>query len=365
MRGLALSWLFLCVITLPTWAADKRSSQDCRLQQLASLQLAVADQIWVPVDYRGRALWMALDLGSPFSLISPAAVERLSLSTTRLDARPEEFWMSIGGNSVAASAEVDALKLGDYRIPRRSFFVDPRPAAAAAETERMVLGTLGMRELRAVDFELDLAHQRLNLYSPKHCAGAVTKVWEHATQIPMDLNEFGSVLFPVDVDGSKLVASISTTSGESEMHLDVSRRVFGLDEHSPRWQERVDAEHRRRGYYRSVQVTAGDLKLPNVEVRLVPGLAACALSQTGLFGEVWEYQGRDGHLCFAAYPLVLGRPAIEHLKLYFATGEKMIYVEAVAPVPLPGSRGHRESVAVARGAATGHDPEASKRKGAS
>jgi hypothetical protein len=324
MKAAVLVCLALGLVILPAWA-EKRTAQSCQLEQLASLDIVVAEHILLPVDYRGQTLWMVLDLGSPFGLVLPAVIEPLKLRTTKLDARPDEFLMRIGGKPITATAEVDSLKLGSYRISRHDFFVDPRPLPVEAGPDRTVLGTLGISELRSVDFELDLLHRRLNLYSSSHCTGAAAKTWERAAQIPMGLNEFGSVLFPVEVDGSKLVATISTMDFESFMGTDVSRQVFGFDERSPEMELRVDAEHHRHGYYRLMKVVAGDLRLPDVEIRLAPGLRSCTLSKTGMFGEVWEYQGRDGHLCFAAYPLTLGRSAIEHLRLYFATQEKMIY----------------------------------------
>lgn len=324
MKAAILAALAFGVAALPAWA-EKHAAQNCQLEQLASLELVVAERILVPVDYRGQTLWMVLDFRSPFGLILPTAIESLQLHTTKLDARPDEFLMSIAGQPVTASAEVDALKLGSYQIPRHDFFVDPRVGSADGSPDRTVLGTLGIRELRAVDFELDLLHRRLNLYSSSHCAGAAAKTWDHAARIPMELNEAGSVLFPVDVDGSKLVATISTVDIDSYLTTDVSRQVFGFDQHSPEMQLRVDAVHHRHGYFRSMRMAAGALKLPDVQIRLAPGLRSCRLSKEGLFGEVWEYQGRDGHVCFAAYPLTLGRSVTEHLRLYFATQEKMIY----------------------------------------
>jgi hypothetical protein len=60
-------------------------------------------------------------------------------------------------------------------------------------------------------------------------------------------------------------------------------------------------------------------------IRLAPPVKRCTLSNTGMFGEVPEFKGRNDHLCFGVYPLVLGRQAIEHLRLYFATSQKTIY----------------------------------------
>jgi hypothetical protein len=311
----------------PLSAAD-RALPDCNLQRLASLDIIVADQILVPLDYRGQTVWMVLDLAQPLSLLAPEAVAPLKLTARSIDARPGEFMLKVDGKPVMATVDIDSLKMGNYRLSRRSFFVDPRPAAVGPSSDRLVLGTLGMRDLWPVDFELDLIHHQLNLYSPDHCAGAITKVWGRSTHISMQLNEFGNVVFPIEADGARVVASISTRSPGTFMSLEVSRQVFGFDEHSPGVQVRVDAEHQQRAYYKPMTLVAGDLTLPNVEIWLSRQRSTCTLSKTGLFGDAWEYQGRDDYVCFGVYPLVLGRATVEHLRLYFATKEKTIYFAA-------------------------------------
>jgi len=323
-RGLFIWVLLSCVA--PTWAAS-RAAPDCNLQRLASLDIIVAEQILVPADYQGQAVWMMLDLGQPLSLLSAEAVAPLKLTTRSIQARPGEFLLKIDGRPVTATANIDSLKIGRYRLSRRSFFVDPRRSPVDAGSDRIVLGTLGMRDLWPVDFELDLLHRQLNLYSTNHCTGAVTRAWGRSAQIPMQLDEFGAVVFPMETEGARVLTSISTRNPESYMGLDAARQVFGFDEHSPAVVVRMDTEH-GRAYYRSMTLAAGDLKLPNVEIRLVPTRSACTLSKTGLFDNVWEYRGRNRYLCFGIYPLVLGRRTIDHLRLYFATQERTIYFAA-------------------------------------
>lgn len=55
----------------------------------------MGEPILIPVQYRGQALWMALDLGSPFSLVWPSAVEPLHLRTQTLEAQPGEFLLAV------------------------------------------------------------------------------------------------------------------------------------------------------------------------------------------------------------------------------------------------------------------------------
>jgi hypothetical protein len=313
------------LLLVATAAAAESPKPDCRLEPLALTEIGVGDPVLISVEYRGQSLWMALDLGAPFSLIWPSAVEPLHLRTRALDARPGDFLLAIGGQPVTMTVPVDALAIGAYRISRRDFFVDPRPHSIEKAPAETVLGSLGMRELWPHDFELDLAHHHFNLYSSDHCSKAVANTWGRVSQIPMELNEFGNVLFPVELNGSKIVASISTTDEDTTMSTDVSRQIFGFDEHSADVQVQMDAKGHSRGYFRSMALTFGDLQFPNLAVRLTPAHRDCTLSKSGTFGDVAEFTGRGDHLCFGTYPLVLGRSAIEHMRLYFATKEKILY----------------------------------------
>ena len=315
-----------CVLLLVATAAAAESPKpDCRPEPLASTEIGAGDPVLIPVEYGGQAVWMALDLGSPFSLVWPSAVEPLHLRTQTLDSRPGEFLLSIAGQPVTTTVAVESLTIGAYRISRRDLFVDPRSRSPESAPARTVLGSLGMRELWPVDFELDLAHRRFNLYSANHCPNAVANAWTHVSRIPMELNEFGNVLFPIELNGSKLVASISTSNWDTSMSTDVSRQVFGFDEHSADVQVQLDVQGHSRGYFRSMALASGDLQLPNLAVRLTPAHRECTLSSSGTFGDVAEFKGRGDHLCFGTYPLVLGRSALEHMRIYFATKEKIIY----------------------------------------
>jgi hypothetical protein len=326
MKNILGIFLLLCLNAAAATPNGKPS--DCSPRQLASTEITVGENILVPVEYHGQRLWMVLDLGEPFSLLRPSATEALHLHTATLDDRPDGFKLLIGGKRVTATAAVDSLKIGSYRISRRDFFVDPRAHPSESPADQTLLGTLGMGELWPVDFELDLTHRRFNLYSPGHCPKAPVYWSDHYSRVPMQLNEFGNVYFALELDGSKIEAGISTTDLETYMSTDVSRQVFGFDEHSPGVEVQIDAKGESHAYFRAMTLTSGDLRLSDVLIRLAPAVKSCTLSKTAIFGDVPEFKGRDDHLCFGAYPLVLGRRAIEQLRLYFATTERTIYFTA-------------------------------------
>jgi hypothetical protein len=76
------------------------------------------------------------------------------------------------------------------------------------------------------------------------------------------------------------------------------------------------------------------LRFSNLLIHLIPGSkggSRCSLSKTGRFGNVPEYEGINGNLCFAVYPVLLGVEAIEHLKLYIALRVKTLYFAPAEP----------------------------------
>jgi hypothetical protein len=303
-------------------AADPHA---CSVKQLASVDISVGADIRVPVEFHGQTLWMVLDLGAPFSLVWQSAVEALRLQSEKLQGPAEKDWLTIGGRQVTASATVDSLSIGGYRISRRTFYVDPKTHSNENQPNQIVLGSLGSGELWSVDFELDLPRRRLSLYSPKHCPGPAVNASDYRFRIPMELNELGNMVFPIELNGSKIEAGISTMNDDTVMSTDVSRLVFGFDEHSPDVEARVDDSGRPHEYFRAMTLTSGELTLSNVLVRLTPPVKKCTLSKTGMFGDVPEFKGRDDHLCYGVYPILLGKRTLEHVRVYFSAAEKTIY----------------------------------------
>jgi hypothetical protein len=130
--------IFLLLYLSAAAAAPSGKPSDCSPKQLASTEVTVGEHILVPVEYQGQRLWMALDLGEPFSLLWPSATEALHLHTAALDDRPDGFKVLIGGKRVTTTAAVDSLKIGNYRISRREFFVDPRARPSESSADRAI-----------------------------------------------------------------------------------------------------------------------------------------------------------------------------------------------------------------------------------
>ena len=314
-------------------AAQAKAPADCAPKQVASAEVAIGrEAVLVPVEYHEQRLWMLLDLGEPISLLSSAVTAALHLPT-----EPNELDIRVDQAKITHVARVDSLKIGSYRIARREFYIDPRASASKpqpadpANPGLPVFGSLGMGELWPVDLELDLARHRFNLYEPNQCARPPVEWGDRYRQTPIGVNELGNILFPLELDGTRVAAGLSTQGRRTVMHTDVSRQLFGFDEHSPDVEVQPDETGGTHAYFRAMTLSSGDLRFSNLLVHLTPGPTTCRLSNTGRFGNVPEYEGINGNLCFGVYPVVLGVDAIEHLKLYIALREKTLYFAPAEP----------------------------------
>jgi hypothetical protein len=310
---------------LCTASPPNRKPAECALTLLASVAVVADDGVRIPVQVHGQTLWMMLDLGQPLTFLAPSAVDALHLKAESFSTRDEI--LRSGDKRVTQTAKLDELRIGDYALARRDFFVDPGAHGDSAVKDG-VIGWLGMGDLWRVDFEIDLAHKRFSLYSHDNCDKPAPYWSQHYARTAMAVNELGNVYFPLEVNGSIIEAGISTTTAQTYIRPEALRMTLGLDEHSPSIESIPDVSGRQHLYFRAATVTSGNLKFSDVRIFLAPPVKGCTLSPTGMFGDVPEYKGRDQFLCFGVYPMVLGTEAIEHLRIYFATREKALYFQS-------------------------------------
>jgi hypothetical protein len=144
--------------------------------------------------------------------------------------------------------------------------------------------------------------------------------------VPMDLGDVGSIHLAAELDGRKIEATMSTTSGISTLTRDAFRQLFGFDERSPDVIVQRDTSGHPAAIFRAMELTSGALDVKDVRIRLIPNGKDCRLTTPDGPDGVAAFEG-----CFGVSPLVLGRSLIERLRLYFATGEKAIYYTEQTP----------------------------------
>lgn len=328
----AFALLLVCGVScVPAVASGKQ----CSLTRLTSVELQVDPVVMLPVTLQGSKAWMTLNTGSVFSVIDGRAADALRLHSKPLPATVE---MSYGGFRLDKIAVVDSFQIGTVRFRKGTeLLLSPQRGPVPRYHGDPIVGTLGMDVFVHVDVDLDLAHRRLNLFSQDHCPGAVVYWSDTAASVPMQRGRLGDLYFPIELDGERIQASISTGQWNSSLRTDVSKRVFHFDQQSPGNEVETVLGH-RRVYYRAMKLTAPGLKVTGARIQLLAPSKWCQVTSFGFLHGTVGYDGCGVH------PLELGLSVIEKLHLYFATGEGVLYFTAAdSPGQAASAAGAEES----------------------
>jgi hypothetical protein len=174
-----------------------------------------------------------------------------------------------------------------------------------------------------VDFELDFANNKLNLFSSDHCPGKVVYWSDSEASVPYTFDGIGVLIFPVELDGKSVEASIEAGGSKTRLHTDVSKKLYGFDENSEgiRIEQAVGSD-KAVAHYRAMKMTARGLSVINADVDLIPGPKNCIISRSG------PEHAAGYENCYGNPPLTLGIEILRHLRLYFATKEHILYFTA-------------------------------------
>jgi len=312
--GLALFILAGVVGPVITFAGEEPPARDCRLRQLASIDLKIGSIVLIPVVLDGAAAFMGLNTSMPISTISEQAAAEMKFAIGK---NPHPFVNSPG------LVSVDSLSLGSYDIGKVRLMVTVGPAYVGSGLPPQI-GSFALPTLFGVDYELDFAHNKLNLFSTTHCPGNVVYWTDKAAAIPYTLDKIGIPVFPIELDGKKLVATLQAGGSNTRLKTDVSKALYGFDEHSPGIRSDTSESGKTVNHYRAMKMTLPGLSVTNADVQLVDGLAKrCELSLDSGPEHSATYKS-----CFGSPPLTLGLDVLRHLRLYFATEEHVLYVTA-------------------------------------
>jgi predicted aspartyl protease len=320
-RYLLLSvFLFTRAIDASATSHDDKSV-DCKLKRYASIDLTVGvnGRLLVPVAIENTDAMMVLDTGTAFSSIWQDAAVTLGLHPIPFPkgtAAP-----SFGNIPINQHAESRGFLLGSLKFAAVDFLVLPESSRAIFGTPATIVGIIGMDVFSRVDVELDIAHSQLNLYSQDHCPGNVVYWADTYDAVPMKRGLAGNFSFPIELNGKKIEATISTGNSRTTLSADLERKLFH-DASDPSTTGRDTASAGAAGdSYRLMEITANGLKVINAQVALVASRSPdCKL--TTIDGAS-AYTG-----CFGAYPLELGFSVLSKLHLYLATKERVLYFTA-------------------------------------
>jgi Aspartyl protease len=317
--------VLISLVTLGiTLAGSVRAAepQDCTLKQYGSIDLIVTDDgpVLMPIQLNGKPAVMALTLGSAGSVLWKRAAEERQL---RRDPTPAQG-VRLGKQKLTETATLDSITLGSLTYGSGKILVAPRPVEGLTDTgPEATAGLLGADILSKVDFELDLARKKLNLFSQDHCAGQVVYWTRNYASAPLYRGPLGELYFPLELEGKRVQATLSVDAPFTTLSTDVTRRLYGFDETSPGIEVERDGDDVEY-HYRAMPITAPGLTVKNARVQLSKPRKGCTLLSSA------RRKGGAGYdeSCMGAYPMKLGRSVLQELRLYFATKEEMLYFSA-------------------------------------
>ena len=301
-------------------AAPPDSKPKCGLTEYASLNV-----LWsvrppafsapmIPVELDDNSAKMTFDSAGAFTLLREDVSDQLKLRAKSLP-HPLEF----GTVSLSRYVTVPRFKLGHLVLENVDMVLVPRNDRSIGDT---TAGILAMGELANIDVELDLGHDKINLFSPdNHCPEAPVYWADTYAVTSMSRGHLDEPYVVMELEGKKLQTMLSTRATVSTLSSTVSRKLYGFDENSPGLTTLRYGDGSSVRRYKAMALTANGLKISNADIAVDPGSgcskgAALSKDRDGAIGF-------DG--CFGTHPLRLGIGILKQLRLYVSAKDHKLY----------------------------------------
>jgi hypothetical protein len=299
-------------------AADKR----CELKLLAALDVEVDQDgtVLVPVTIEGHDVWMILSLERGLPMLYSTAVKELQLRTSQANTGA-----TMGGKPMNTIVKVKQLLVGRVNYTSEMLVSPDDPGVSKVIHGKLLAGLLTSRLIQVVDMELNLAENKVNLFSQTNCKGAAVYWGGEFTAVHLYTDPAGLLVFPMEIDDHVIETSFNTSSRYSSINTNVTRKYFGFDQSSPDIQ-REGAGGKEISSYRAMALTAKGLQVRNSKIRLTDNKSCRPASS----GRVTHAIGCDDVFNFA--PFSIGTDLLKSLRVYIATREDTVYFTRVDPV---------------------------------
>lgn len=321
----------------------KAVAAECRLTLLASADIVFqpGGGVLVPVRVGQHEVWMVLQMASGIAMINPAAVARLDLKTgpVRTDVR-----INAGGVTVEREVEPESLIIGKANFAGWKLYVQPgAPRPLQMYQGRPVIGSLSSHFMNVVDMELDLAHRKLNLFSHARCRGEQVYWSDEYTKEYLYVDPSGLLYFPIELDGQRVEASLNTQGPRSRLSEEVARQYFGFRRDASAAPAQAPQGVGPVLGVRAMGLTARELSLPDAQVHIIgDGQRKCGTAKSVRGSNAISYGN-----CLGIVPFEMGTDLLQHLRIYIASREKMIYITRNAPGGGAAAAGGADAGAVA------------------
>lgn len=300
-------------------------AQDCKLTQIASIEMSFASSgvPLVPITINGIPEKVWLDLEDPFSYLAADTAKSLGLEEELLPfpggSTGADFtrW-GVSHNEKLRAVTVHSLGLGSVigKDVRLYLGEDSKNLAGVA-------GAVGLDVFGHYDVEVDFAKNKLNLFQPSPgCQGEVV-YWTRLPAAAVDMQPMpgGTWHYAFALDGRPVTTSVYLDKPESLFSFLVAGEKFGIRKDS----NEVAFSH-KNGFglelysYPFKSLDASGLSIANPAVFLH--------GNANWWNAVCDSEEHNGYRCRGDAALRVGVHELRALHLYFAFGQKKLYLTA-------------------------------------
>jgi predicted aspartyl protease len=267
----------------------------------------------VPVSINGAQKDLIFDTGSLYTTVSPRLVRDLHL--------PTAYGSKMTDLSGRVSYQVATIKefiAGKMRGTSLLFQIDPNNSED---------GAFALDRWQGVDLDVDYGTDTLNMFSQNHCPGAV-QYWSAPAVAIIPISMDGNhVIVPVMLDGHEEQAVIDTGAYNTILDQPEAESAFHPtpgDKDTPDIGELNQVVSSRAFSHVFKNLSFGDVAVNNPKITILQHSPGVHIPMTA-----W----RDNSP-LQKEKLLIGMDVLRKLHVYFAFGEKKMYISA-ASVPTP------------------------------
>ena len=313
MRLPATLVLFAFLLASPAYAADCAAPKAGQLKLIESIPLnQVHGRFFLPVTVNGTAENFLFDTGGYYTQVSRDVAQSLKLPVHQGD---------FALYDAAGNVSRDLATLHDFKLGAMHGANLDLPVSTIAEMR----GAVALDHFTAMDLDVDFAASKLGLFSPSHCPGRV--VWwtspAEAGTVPLALQGYHAIV-SVTLDGHAEKALIDTGAAYSTLTLDEARHIGlvpGATETPPKGLLNGDA-HLKTFSHTFNSLSFGDVTVSNPQLALIPNAFGRQAERTALAGN----RARSEKDLLQVPDMIIGLDVLRQLHLYFAFGERKLYV---------------------------------------
>ena len=216
--------LFVLSMLAPLgWLGPAGAEEQCGLKRVAELAATTdSGELLIKIQIDGHDATALMDTGSPVEMISPQLAAELKLSPIAVR---DGALVDFTGKSARHMVRVHKVGLGGMTAEDIPFVIFGENESKAPPFDAI----FGSNFLEAYDVELDLAHNKVNLFLPDHCPGQVVYWTSNFDVVPFRTDASGDAVLQVTLDGQTLPAMLDTGASATVLSLQTARHLFNFD----------------------------------------------------------------------------------------------------------------------------------------